>query len=118
MNPRYVGSKTLEVINEIAVDLDGTLSLPTYPKIGIGKLLPGAKEGMDELRKTGYKIVIYTARPWGDKLAIKNWLEDHQIPFDEIVCGKLLYKRLIDDRAGFKDWNSDLKDILEEIGTV
>ena len=46
----------------------------------------------------GYKIVIFTSRPWDDYSNIENWLNDNHIPFRSIVCGKPIVKYYIDDR--------------------
>lgn len=86
-----------------AVDLDGTLAEPVWtpktpgPEIGdpiwdnVGKLWG--------LVRSGYKVVIHTSRGWHDYEAIESWLNYWFIPHDKIVCGKLLAKVYIDDRA-------------------
>lgn len=88
----------------LAVDLDGTLSTPewptgNYPGWPLGEPIREnvLKLGAAVLR--GWKIVIHTARPWSDYEMIEKWLRAHEIPFDKIVCGKLLAAAYIDDRA-------------------
>lgn len=86
-----------------AVDLDGTLAqgiwTPDDPTSEIGPPLLGNVDKLKKLINLGYKIVIHTSRPWHDYEAIEAWLIYYQIPFNMIVCGKLLADRYIDDRS-------------------
>lgn len=91
-----------------AVDLDGTLAegvwTPDNPTADIGpvKQYRSGKTARDlamELVEAGYKIVVHTARSWTDYENIEKWLNHNKIPFKAIVCGKLLAKVYIDDRA-------------------
>lgn len=83
----------------LAVDLDGTIAQSNWPHStlpgmpihkNVAKLIEAAFEG--------YKIVIHTARPWGDYEVIEWWLNQYRVPWHRIVCGKLLAARYIDDR--------------------
>jgi len=47
----------------------------------------------------GYKLVIYTSRHWSDYEMIREWCRHHGLPVSHIVCGKPLFKKIIDDRA-------------------
>ena len=47
----------------------------------------------------GYKVVIHTARHWEHYKYIEEWLNEHDIPYKSIICGKLLAHRYIDDKA-------------------
>ena len=47
----------------------------------------------------GYKIFIFTSRPWIEYIDIKKWLRRHKIPFKAILCGKPLFLDYWDDRA-------------------
>src|SRR5690242_14912830 len=82
-----------------AVDLDGTLAISVWPEPGIGEPIGVNVAKALELRKRGYKIVIHTARGWEHYQEIEQWLVKHGVPFDKIVCGKLLARVYIDDRA-------------------
>lgn len=78
---------------------------PDYLMLGP---MPGAVEGMKELDRRGWKLIIYTARPWADYLKIETWLKKHDIPSRRIVCGKLLGRWLLDDRAiEFKPYDAE-----------
>lgn len=70
----------------VAVDFDGTVVLPlehteTYSPF---YLLPGVREYLTKLKKDGWVIVIYTARPKADVLRIRDFLLQQSIPFDYI----------------------------------
>jgi hypothetical protein len=90
-----------------AVDLDGTLAEGVWTadnptsEIGPVKVYADGKTARDkciELVEAGYKIVIHTARGYTDLENIERWLEFHQIPYRQVVCGKLLAAVYIDDR--------------------
>lgn len=104
--------RTNEELKWLGIDLDGVISDTKAPEYKLGDLIPGAKEAMDKLESDGWKLIIYTARPWADYEEIESWLNEKQIPFRRIVCGKLLVKFLIDDRCiGFKNWDDTLNQI-------
>lgn len=86
-----------------AIDLDGTLAqkLPDYT-MGDTRIGPPIEENVEKLRKVvakGYKIVIHTSRHWDNYALIEQWLNDNDIPYRGIVCGKLLAFKYVDDRA-------------------
>ena len=87
----------------IAVDLDGTLAEPVWtpenPTLEIGLPIDKNARKVWGLHASGYKIVIHTSRGWEHYEAIEGWMNYWGIPFDKIVCGKLLALRYIDDRA-------------------
>lgn len=81
-----------------------------------GNPVPGAKETIDKL-KEDYKIIINSAR-FEDSTTIpkvKEWLDLHDIHYDEIAEKKPHADMYIDDKGiGFNgDWNKTLKDIHE-----
>ena len=82
-----------------AVDLDGTLAVSVWPEPGIGEPIRHNVAKLKELKARNYKVVIHTSRGWEHYAPIEAWLESHGIPFDKIVCGKLLARVYIDDRA-------------------
>lgn len=87
----------------LAVDLDGTLAegiwTPEDPTSEIGQPIGQNVEKARRLAEAGWKIVIHTARPWHDYEAIETWANHFEVPFKQIVCGKLLAAAYIDDRA-------------------
>lgn len=89
-----------------AVDFDNTIADNTgYPDyIPLGPL-PGVKEHLEAITAKGGKIIVHTARPWADYANIEKFMEEHGLPFKDIVCGKLLAETYIDDRnAGGLNW--------------
>lgn len=95
----------------IAVDLDKTLVIPAKnyykkkPQYIVGRPVEGKpnKRLINVLNKLceeyDTKIIIYTARHWGDYGEIKKWLWEHTVCFSEIICNKLDFDILIDDKA-------------------
>lgn len=82
----------------IGVDFDNVMARSIWPKAGIGEIIPGTKEGLDKLVNEGYKIVIFTARPWSDYENLERWCKDNELPVRRILCGKPLVRWMIDDR--------------------
>jgi hypothetical protein len=68
----------------LAIDMDGTLLQYDGWKgdAHYGDPNPGMKQMLEEIRKAGWLIVIWTTR--GGDGAIRNHLAKHQIPFDYI----------------------------------
>ena len=56
----------------------------------ISKQVPfdGAKETLDELKKQGHSIVIYTRRDASVALETEAWLSKNKIPYDQIIFGR------------------------------
>jgi hypothetical protein len=103
-----------EEIKWIGVDWDCTLfNNSGFPNFEPTIPMEGALEAMNELDKLGYKITIFTARPWSDYQNIENYCKYYNIPFRRIICGKPLFKFMVDDRAiGFRNnWKEVVKEI-------
>lgn len=95
----------------IVVDLDGTICEHRYPDFG--PLIVGAREALQRFKAAGYWIVIHSFRTSSiyrdsdeydpnvnSPEAVSNFLERHDIPFDEIwLHDKALAIAYIDDRA-------------------
>ena len=122
-NNNYLDDISTERLKWIGVDLDGTLSEFCWPDRGIGKIIPGAKESVYKLIEMGYKIVIYTSRYWSYYEAVERWCIDNDIRAKKIICGKPLFRWVIDDKniefSG--DWNkaiSIIKPYEEELQKI
>lgn len=102
----------------LVIDFDNTLCESRSPEQRYCEIKPkeDAAKTLKALREEGWKIIIYTASGMGtyngdvSKIIqyrvpeIRDWLNSHDIPFDEIVAGKMLAHYYIDDRAiEFKD---------------
>jgi len=88
----------------IVVDFDGTLCeaawSPDRPdERPIGTIKPVNIIKLRELKRAGWDILIYTARPWADAYTLLCWLEDNDVPYDWLRCGKPLGAAYIDDLA-------------------
>lgn len=104
----------------LAIDFDGTVVDNDYPEIG--KLLPGAKEALQELALK-FKITFWTCRSGKSLNEMKKFLEEGGIPFDTIneeIPGyndftdsrKIFAHYYIDDRnfpGGFPGWGAVLQ---------
>lgn len=108
----------------ICLDLDGVIAQfkkegQTYFDVDV---VPGAKDKIDALRQSGHYIIIHTARHMktcnGNLGQVNarisqqtfNWLEKHNIQYDEIYFGKPWADIYIDDNAfRFEKW-SDISD--------
>lgn len=117
----------------VAIDFDGTLCDHEYP--AIGKIKPGAREALEAIRKSGYRIIIWSCRTcnWATDVfgvdensstlerkhvqAMIAWLKDNQIPYDEIddgTKGKPMADIYIDDKAiRFRDNWDEIKSAFE-----
>lgn len=83
----------------VGVDFDGTICHNSgYPDFTPTDPIIGAKLALEALTCSGYKVIIFTARPYSDYRIIESWLEEQGIPFRRIICGKPLLKFMIDDR--------------------
>ena len=88
----------------LAVDFDGTLAeaAPGPDENGvwpIGEPITGNIEKARDAIRRGWKVVIHTSRPWAEYEMVEQWMNIHDVPFNKIVCGKLLAVRYIDDRG-------------------
>lgn len=96
------------------IDFDGVLADNSgWPDFEILEPLDGAKEAMEKMEADGWKLTIYTARPWADYQKIEDWLIKHGIPFRRIICGKPLFRFMIDDRN--IEFNGKWQDALKKI---
>ena len=66
----------------IAIDFDGTIVEDQFP--AVGKMIPGAKENINKLKKEGYTIIIWTCRTGLDLAKAVLWLAENEIKYDYI----------------------------------
>jgi hypothetical protein len=84
----------------VGIDLDETLAHNSgLPNFELAEPVEGAKEALEKIVDMGFKPIIYTARPYSDYNIIENWLDINKIPFRRIICGKVLLRWMIDDKA-------------------
>lgn len=118
---------------KIVIDLDGTICTlkqdnQTYSDV---LPLPGAVEKIRSLKEAGHYIIISTARNMGTQdgnigRVMKNvgkttleWLERHNILYDEIYFGKPNGHVYLDDRAiRFSGWENVTETLFEQLSRV
>jgi capsule biosynthesis phosphatase len=102
----------------VCVDLDGTIcELARNGDYASVRPQPGAREALQELKRRGAYIIIYTARRMrtheGDVAKVveevggltEDWLQKQRIPYDELVFGKPYAHVYVDDLAHrFESW--------------
>ena len=98
---------------QIVIDIDGTICTEerTFER-SMAKLLPGARDSVQELFNAGHTIILYTARGWNEYNMTKDWLDQNNVPFHQLVMGKPGGDVWIDDRAiKFTTWPKVLKEL-------
>ena len=110
----------------ICVDIDGVICELRRDGEQYSELEPirGAVEAIRDLRKSGHFIILYTARHMKTTQAnvgaviakhgkvTLDWLDRHQVEYDEIYFGKPYADIYIDDLAKrFTSWGVILKEI-------
>lgn len=115
---------------KIVIDIDGTIcpirqEHQSYAELPV---LPGAAEKIQRLKAEGHYIILNTARNMATQKGnlgkiLKNvgkitldWLERHEIPYDEIYFGKPNGDIYIDDRAfRFSNWEEISASSLQKL---
>jgi len=89
-------------MSNICVDLDGTIARYDghYEFNTIGPPILPVMEKIRNLHALGYKIFIQTTRSWAEYDAVKEWVDKHDIPCEQIIMGgKPIAYAYLDDRA-------------------
>lgn len=92
-----------ESMNIVCFDFDGTLATDTWPSPQCGEPILNGVSMLKHYVKTGYAIVIYSARPKSHESLIWRWLEEHDLRdfVYDVVGGKPRAALYVDDR-GYK----------------
>ena len=97
------------------IDFDGVLLNPNDIPEGkrMGNPMPGARESLLEIKKLGYKIVVFTVRgAEKNKGHVEDWLKFYEMPFDEVTNIKQKAAFYIDDLGlSFVDWPSMIEQV-------
>jgi hypothetical protein len=97
------------------IDFDDVLLNPKDIPQGkrMGNPLPYAKESLIEIKKMGYRIVIFTVRgAEANKKHVEDWLRFYEIPFDEVTNIKTKAAFYLDNRnLVFKNWDETMQEI-------
>lgn len=83
----------------IAVDLDGTLTLEgvNWEDYLMARPDVAAINKINLLYDEGDKIIIHTARPYGDWKVTVKWLKNHYVKYHCLVMGKLRADLYVDN---------------------
>src|SRR6266496_1086543 len=85
------------------LDVDGTLAEPLWtpdnPTKDIGPPIPKNIAKALKLYYAGYKLTVWSSRPWSDYLRVERWCERNKLPVRRILLGKPLGGVYCDDRA-------------------
>lgn len=107
----------------ICIDLDGVICCNKKENESYSDLkpLPGAVKSLNQFKKYGHYIIIYTSRHMGtcqsnegkivaNLFYLYKWLKKYKIPYDEIKIGKPRAEIYIDDRGyRYENWEKTLK---------
>lgn len=111
--------KITQIMKRICLDLDGVIAGFKKPgdDYSMVEPIPDAIEKIKQLKAAGHYIIIHTARHMKTcegNLGLVNariakttldWLEKHEVQYDEIYFGKPWADIYIDDNAyRFKSW--------------
>jgi len=108
-------------VTPIVIDFDGTICEHKFPDIG--EPMPGVKEALETLKKSGFRIIVHTCRTasyWKDVLPgnqiklVEGFMKYHKLPYDVIwTHDKPIGIAYIDDKA--IRFDNNWKDIAEHI---
>lgn len=106
-----------------AIDFDGTILEYNgwHGENDFGKVRPGCIEALSELKRQGWRIIIFTTR--GNTDGVSEYLEANGVPFDHVnenpdqpagSSGKVIADVYVDDRAvnAETDWSTILRNVL------
>lgn len=111
----------------IAIDFDGVIVDDCYPEIG--RLKDDASHSLNLLSKH-FTIIIWTCRSGLDLEVVRQFLEEHHLPFDYLNENTIENKRLfgndsrkifadiyVDDRVpgGFLGWKETIELIYSDL---
>ena len=90
----------------LAIDIDGTICTEERAfDRPLATPLPGAVQALKMLKSNGNTLILWTGRGWEQYRVTKQWLDDHDFPYDQILMGKPVVDLIVDDRARqFKGW--------------
>jgi hypothetical protein len=94
----------------IAIDFDDTIK-----NTDTGKPMRAAVATLQGFKDKGHEILIFTAENDYKRNSIKKFLDNHEIPYDDLQCGKPYYDIFIDDHSSkFEGWEKDYLAIAKD----
>lgn len=84
----------------ICIDVDWTICrCPNGADYRDAIPVPGAKEAIQELRRAGWVVVLFTARHFNHWHTTTEWLRRNGFEYDHLAFGKPPARFYVDDRA-------------------
>jgi hydroxymethylpyrimidine pyrophosphatase-like HAD family hydrolase len=101
-------------MKRIVFDIDGTLceERETFEK-PLASPRPEVIKLVNTCKDNDIFVILYTGRSWSEYKITEKWLNDHNVRYDILMCGKPIYDLWIDDRA--LNPNVNLEKIKERI---
>lgn len=99
---------------KLVIDLDGTICTEEKQfSRSLAKPIKGAINAINNFKKSGYIIIIYSSRTWMEYEMTVDWLNKNNVIYDQLILGKPQGDYWIDDRAlRFSDWESIVSQII------
>jgi uncharacterized HAD superfamily protein len=96
---------------KLIIDIDGTICTEEKQfSRALAKPLEGAIDAIKKLKSEGHTVILYSARTWAEYEMTVDWLNNYQIPYDQLILGKPQGDVWIDDRAHrFSTWSKILE---------
>jgi len=77
-------------------------------------------------KDAGYRILIFTGRDGIAELVTRQWLKDHNVPFDRLVMrpqgnhrpGTEMKTKWLNEEFGNESWKTDVKAVFEDRNRV
>ena len=108
-------AQRLDPYGRLCIDFDHTVTGHEKFEDGrVGKPQPGVKEAFDKLKAEGWEIIIYSGRANNEKglNEIKAFMDEYDLPYDEMYVGKPIAEWYIDDRnLVFSTWDAAVKQV-------
>jgi hypothetical protein len=103
---------------KIIIDIDGTICTEeNFDNRKNARPFKKAIKNINIFKKKGYKIILYSSRPWSQYDLTIKWLKKNKLRFDNLILGKPIGDIWIDDRSMTpNNWNlisEKIKNILK-----
>ena len=94
--------------------MDGTLceEVPTFEK-SMAQPKHEVIEFINKLYAFGTHIIIYTSRGWAEYRMTKKWLNNFNVKYHQLICGKPIYDVWLDDKSIKPEEQKKLYKLLE-----
>lgn len=90
---------TSKELKWVGIDFDDTICRNSgFPDFIPTNMIDGFREALDKIVGMGLKPVIFTARTWAEYNIVEDWLKENNLTVSKIICGKPLFRCMIDDK--------------------